>query len=149
MSSKLEYGNIRAAVRIIMHNKDPITPDAQPLQKLMLNHPTPPPDRLPALSQKTCPPTPGDQRQDSRAIPLIPRGPEGLRPQLVAELITCPEVGKQASYLNRGADKSAYSWYIPRPGPSHSLWWHFDGPKKKIGWPTPHCHQISLAVTCF
>jgi len=95
VTSKLEAGNFRAAIRIICSNDTPAPANSETLQALQLKHPTPATDRRPP-----CDPE-GNQRFEPlqvskedvlkalRSFPLgSSGGPDGLTPQHISDLLT-------------------------------------------------------------
>ena len=97
VSSKLEDGNIKAAARILCSDEAPVPADSATFRELVHKHPCHPPTR-PAVP----PPFPDSALQvDSNEVlkhirsfpPGSSGGPDGLRPQHIAELIACPDIG--------------------------------------------------------
>src|SRR6218665_3533428 len=97
VSSKLEEGNIRAAVRILCSNESPVPADSESLEELLKMHPPPmdmsePP--LPPSNSLAFQTTEGDVMRMVRSFPAgSAGGPDGIRPQHMLDLITCKEVG--------------------------------------------------------
>jgi len=97
--SKLEDGNIRAAVRIICSEEKPAANNDATLKALRERHPpaavdfaaVPDPSAFSAMSVT--------EREVSRAIRSFPAGsaagPDGIRPQHLLDLITCKEAGQE------------------------------------------------------
>jgi len=95
--TKIEDGNIKAAIRIITSDERPASDSAETLQALRERHPSPPSDR-------TSPPDPGQlpavqfpESVVAAATHSFPAGfsggPDGIRPQHLRDLITNKETG--------------------------------------------------------
>lgn len=95
--SKLEDGNIRTAVIILMSDEEPVSPDLHTYQELLRKHPAPSKGHMPQASD--CPPlqvSEEDVRSKIRSFSAgSSRGPDGLRPQIVTEFIACSEAGSR------------------------------------------------------
>lgn len=70
--------------------------------------------------------------------------PDGLRPLIVAELITGSEAGNRilCHHLSR---QSASCRHLSTPGPTHYLWGEPVRPPKTIWGPVRHCNWVLLA----
>jgi Reverse transcriptase (RNA-dependent DNA polymerase) len=97
VAAKLEDGNISAAARILCSDETPAPVDEETLEILRQKHPAPPPDRsaiprpTPSTSFQT---TEAEVRARIRSFPMgSSGGPDGLRPQHVAELINDQDAG--------------------------------------------------------
>lgn len=99
IASKLEDGNVRAAVRLLTSQESPATPSAETLASLRDKHPTSSGklDELPSPSCDNSLVT--DEAEVRRAILSFPAGsaggPDGLRPQHIRDLVLCRESGPQ------------------------------------------------------
>lgn len=97
ISAKLEEGNVRAAVRLLMSDDSPVEPSSDALAKLQEKHPRatvkvedlPPSSQVQSLSV--------DESDVRRAVLSFPAGsaggPDGLRPQHIRDLLLCREAG--------------------------------------------------------
>ena len=96
VSAKLEDGNLRAAIRLVSSDDEPVTPSAETLASLRLKHP-PPSQMDPSLAGVQCTPLVVDQNEVRKAILSFPAGstggPDGLRPQHLKDLLQCRESG--------------------------------------------------------
>jgi Reverse transcriptase (RNA-dependent DNA polymerase) len=97
VSSKLEDGNIRAAVRILCSGDRPIQADSESLEELRIKHPPaenvsePPHPPTNSLAFQT---TEGEVLRAIRSFPAgSAGGPDGIRPQHILDLVNCREVG--------------------------------------------------------
>ena len=99
MSAKLEDGNVRAAIRLLMSEDSPAAPSPQSLSALREKH-------LPSSSVLTDLPAPQpqqclsvDKSEVRRHVLSFPAGsaggPDGLRPQHIRDLLTYPEAGPE------------------------------------------------------
>ena len=95
--AKIEDGNIRAAARILCSDERPAAVDGATLDALRKRHP-------PAPSDYSSPPEPTEysaiqvtEADVTRAIRSFPAGssggPDGLRPQHLVDMFTCPASG--------------------------------------------------------
>ena len=97
VSSKIEDGNIKAAIRILPSDDKPAPNSATPLLNLLDKHPRPaaykhlsPDDNLPKPLQVAE----ADILQVIRSfLAGSSGGPNGLRPQHILKLVTCKEIG--------------------------------------------------------
>jgi len=98
VAAKLEDGNVRAAVRLIMSDDTLAEPSVECLAKLQEKHPraTVTAADLPSSSQVQC--LSVDESEVRRAVLSFPAGsaggPDGLRPQHIRELLLCQEAGR-------------------------------------------------------
>jgi len=97
ISAKLEDGNVRATVRLLMSGDSPAVPSLESLKALGEKHPpassdltdliTPQPDRCLSV----------DESEVRKAILSFPSGsaggPDGLRPQHIRDMLLCQESG--------------------------------------------------------
>ena len=99
VASKLEDGNIRAAIRILCSNDRPVKADPETLEELLAKHPVPPPDRPCVTTKHTAAPYQAAEEQvlgQIRSFPLgSSGGPDGLRPQHLSDLVNCAEIGSE------------------------------------------------------
>ena len=97
VAAKLEDGNVRAAVRLLLSDDLPAEPSTDNLIKLQEKHPqaTVKAEDLPSTLQVQS--LSVDESEVRRAVLSFPAGsaggPDGLRPQHVRELLLCREVG--------------------------------------------------------
>src|SRR6218665_1329940 len=96
VSSKLEEGNIRAAVRILCSHESRVQADSESLEELLKMHPpmdmSEPP--LPPSNSLAFQTTKGDVMRMVRSFSAVSAGgPDGIRPKHMLDLITCKEVG--------------------------------------------------------
>ena len=91
VASKLEDGNIRAAVRILCSEEKPVGANLDSLAQLEAKHPSPPLDRRQAHDPSSTTPISVEECDVSNAIRAFPAGssggPDGLRPQHLDDLI--------------------------------------------------------------
>src|SRR6218665_1018043 len=99
VASKLEDGNIRAAVRILCSSDKPAREDKNAMEELLSKHPVPPSDRPRIPTNPSASPLQLTEEQILGQIRSFPTGssagPDGLRPQHLLELIRCPETGPE------------------------------------------------------
>jgi len=99
VSAKLEDGNVRAAIRLLMSEDSPAAPSPQSLKEIREKHP-------PSSSGLTDLPTPrsqqcvcADEAEVRQAVLSFPAGsaggPDGLRPQHIRDLLMCREGGPE------------------------------------------------------
>ena len=97
--SKLEDGNIRAAVRIICSDEKPASNNDATLQALRERHPPAAADRITLPDPATFDAVQVTEQDVASAIRSFPAGsaagPDGLRPQHLLDLITCKEAGQE------------------------------------------------------
>ena len=97
VTAKLEDGNLKAAIRLLVSDSTPVLPSRDGLAKLQLKHP-------PAtLSPGTLPPPQPDcylqvvESDVRKALISFPAGssggPDGVRPQHLKDLVNCQEAG--------------------------------------------------------
>src|SRR6218665_258798 len=95
--SKLEDGNIRAAVRILCSSDKSANVDRETLEELRSKHPDPPSDRPSFTSPPRSAPLQVSEEQVRRQLRSFPAGsssgPDGIRPQHLLDLVTCAEIG--------------------------------------------------------
>jgi hypothetical protein len=95
--SKLEDGNIKAAVRILCSDDKPAPNDQATLDALRRRHPAAPADRRNLPNPSAYPAMQTTERDVIKAIRSFPAGssagPDGLRPQHLLDLINCQEAG--------------------------------------------------------
>ena len=97
VAAKLEDGNVRAAVRLLMSEDSPAEPCSDSLAKLQEKHPqaTVKADDLPPSSPVQS--LSVDESQVRLAVLSFPAGsaggPDGLRPQHIRDLLLCREAG--------------------------------------------------------
>jgi len=97
VSSKLEDGNLKAAIRILSSDEGPVKPSAESLQKLQEKHPvgsgglTDLPGINPAQVLSV---SDDDVRRAVQSFPAgSSAGPDGMRPQHLKDLVFCREAG--------------------------------------------------------
>jgi hypothetical protein len=98
VASKLEDGNIRAAVRILCSSDKPAPEDHETMEELRSKHPAPPPDRpqIPTTTHAPLQVTEEHVRGHIRSFPAgSSGGPDGLRPQHLLDLANCAETGTE------------------------------------------------------
>lgn len=97
ISSKLEDGNTRAAVRLICSDEAPVQPSQESLDQLRAKHPPVPPDRSPLPDPSSFPNLELDESDVLGAIRSFPAGsaggPDGFRPQHLLDLVSNAESG--------------------------------------------------------
>ena len=97
VAAKLEDGNISAAARILCSDDIPASINEETLELLRQKHPAPPSDRPVILRSTSSAPfqaTELDVRTMIRSFPMgSSGGPDGLRPQHIAELIGDQDAG--------------------------------------------------------
>src|SRR6218665_137152 len=97
VASKLEDGNIRAAVRILCSSDKPANVDREMLEELQSKHPDPPLDRPNFTSQPRSASLQVSEEHVRRQLRSFPigssAGPDGIRPQHLLDLVTCAEIG--------------------------------------------------------
>ena len=97
VAAKLEDGNVRAAIRLLMSDETPVSPSDESLAKLRDKHPA-------ASIQATGLPTPSqagcllvEESDVRRAVLSFPPGsaggPDGIRPQHIRDMLLCREAG--------------------------------------------------------
>ena len=97
VAAKLEDGNVRAAVRLLMSEDSPVEPSIESLAKLQEKHPRASviAEDLPSSSQLQS--LSVDESEVRRAVLSFPAGsaggPDGLRPQHIRDLLLCRETG--------------------------------------------------------
>jgi len=97
VTAKLEEGNMRAAIRLLMSDDTPASPSVESLAKLQDKHPSASldPVDLPPPSQAGC--LLVDENEVRRAVLSFPSGsaggPDGLRPQHIRDMLLCREAG--------------------------------------------------------
>ena len=98
VSSKLEDGNVRAAIRILMSTDTPAIPSHESFSKLRDKHPQAPnkQDNLPAALRDNC--LSVDESEVRKAVLSFPAGsaggPDNLRPQHLRDMLLCRESGQ-------------------------------------------------------
>jgi len=126
IASKLEDGNIRAAVRLLTSQESPATPSAETLASLRDKHPTSSGnlDELPSPSCDNSLVT--DEAEVRRIILSFPAGsaggPDGLRPQHIRDLVLCRESGPQLLSALTGFVNMVFSGKCP-PEVASVLFW--------------------------
>jgi len=97
--SKLEDGNIRAAVRIICSDEKPALTNDATLDALRQRHPPTSVDRSVVPDPSTFNAVSVTESDVIKAIRTFPAGstagPDGIRPQHLLDLITCKKAGKE------------------------------------------------------
>lgn len=97
--SKIEDGNVRAAVRIICSDDKPASVDSDTVQALKLRHPPAPSDRrvLPdPINYTAIQVTEDDIANAIRSFPSgSSAGPDGLSPQHLRDMVACSQGGQQ------------------------------------------------------
>jgi hypothetical protein len=97
VTAKVEDGNLKAAIRILCSEEKPATDIDATYAKLIERHPVPPNNRIPALDQDDITAIQVSEVDVMHAIRTFPAGssggPDGLRPQHVLDLVTCPQSG--------------------------------------------------------
>ena len=99
MAAKLEDGNVRAAIRLLVSAEAPAAPSEESLSKLREKHPpaSGKADQLPAPQRDNC--LMVEESEVRRAVLSFPAGSAGgpeaghLRPQHIRDLVTCQESG--------------------------------------------------------
>jgi hypothetical protein len=95
--SKLEDGNIKAAVRILCSDDIPAPNNQTTMDALRRRHPAAPADRCNLPNPSSCPALQTTELDVIKAIRSFPAGssagPDGLRPQYLLDLISCQEAG--------------------------------------------------------
>ena len=97
VSAKLEDGNLRAAIRLLMSDDTPVTPSAESFDQLKQKHPLASLQAadLPSPLQTQC--LSVDESEVRRAVLSFPAGsaggPDGLRPQHIRDMLLCRETG--------------------------------------------------------
>jgi len=95
VTAKLEDGNVRAAICLVISEDVPAAPSEESVAKLREKHPSSSGklDTLPASSQMQC--LSVDESEVRRAILSFPAGsaggPDGKRPQHIRHLLNCRE----------------------------------------------------------
>jgi hypothetical protein len=89
--------NLKAAIRILCSEEKPATDIDATYAKLIERHPVPPNNRIPAVDQDDITAIQVSEVDVMHAIRTFPAGssggPDGLRPQHVLDLVTCPQSG--------------------------------------------------------
>ncbi len=97
--SKLEDGNVRAAVRIICSDEKPALNNDATLNALRQRHPPAAVNRITVPDPSTFDAVHVIEQDVTTAIRSFPAGsaagPDGLRPQHLLDLITCKEAGQE------------------------------------------------------
>ena len=97
VSSKLEDGNIRAAVRLLCSDDTPAAANPENLLQLQSKHPPPQPDRRLLPDPSATAPIMVDEKDVCKALRSFPAGssggPDGLRPKHLQDLVNCNESG--------------------------------------------------------
>ena len=97
VSAKLEDGNLRAAIRLLMSDDTPATPSAESFDQLKQKHPQASLKAadLPSPLQTQC--LSVDESEARQAVLSFPAGsaggPGGLRPQHIRDTLLCRESG--------------------------------------------------------
>jgi hypothetical protein len=95
--TKIEDGNIKAAIRIITSDEHPAADSAETLQALRDCHPPPPTDRTPLPDPGQLLAVQFSESDVAAAIRSFPAGssggPDGIRPQHLRDLISNKETG--------------------------------------------------------
>lgn len=96
ISTKLEDGNLRAAIRLVCSDDTPAAPSRETLASLEAKHPSASPMDL-SLANAQCNSLSVDQNEVRKAVLSFPAGssggPDGLRPQHLKDLVQCRESG--------------------------------------------------------
>ena len=96
--SKMEDGNIKAAVRIICSEEKPAAYDQATFDALCSRHPPEPIDRCALPNPSSYPALQTTEGEVIKAIRSFPAGssagPDGLRPQHLLDLVNCQEAGR-------------------------------------------------------
>jgi len=99
ISAKLEDGNVRAAIRILMSEDSPAVPSAESLQALRQKHPPASSSLSNLLSVQSVQCMSVHEDEVRRAVPSFPPGsagrPDGLRPQHIRDMLMCQEAGTE------------------------------------------------------
>jgi len=99
VSAKLEDGNVRAAIRILMSDDSPAVPSPESFNALSEKHPAASSNltELPAPRTDQC--LSVDESEVRRAVLSFPAGsaagPDGLRPQHIRDMLLCREAGAE------------------------------------------------------
>jgi len=99
VSAKLEDGNVRAAVRILMSQDSPAVPSPESLKALAEKHPPASSNlsELPVPQSEQC--LSVDEAKVRRAVLSFPAGsaggPDSLRPQHIRDMLMCQEAGAE------------------------------------------------------
>jgi hypothetical protein len=109
--SKLEDGNIKAAVRVLCSDNKPALNHLVTLDALRRRHPAAPADRCNLPNSSTYPAMQTTEHDVLKAIRSFPTGssagPDGLRPQHLLDMINCQEAGHALSRSGHGDNSSA------------------------------------------
>src|SRR5215831_15460391 len=93
VTSKVEDGNIRAALRLLCSDDKPTEPSDTVFNAMQARHPPAPPDRSTVPDPESFDSHEIMEATVSKAIKAFPAGssggPDGLRPQHLLELVTC------------------------------------------------------------
>ena len=99
ISSKIEDGNIRAAVRILCSEDKPATVSEETFNKLLAKHPSAPCDRRSFPDPWSTTVLQVEEVEVLKALKSFPAGssggPDGLRPQHFMDLVNCREGGSE------------------------------------------------------
>ena len=98
VTAKIEDGNVRAALRIISSDDTPALDNSDTFAKLVEKHPASAcGGSFPLMNQGTAIPFQASEADVLKAIRSFPAGssggPDGVRPQHVADLVNCKEQG--------------------------------------------------------
>jgi len=99
ISAKLEDGNVRAAVRLLMSQDSPAVPSPESLQALREKQPPASSNLtdLPSAQSAQCMSV--DEAEVRRAVLSFPPGsaggPDGLHPQHIRDMLMCQEAGAE------------------------------------------------------
>ena len=99
VSSKLEDGNIKAAIRILCSEDKPVPINLDSLNELNSKHPSQPLDRPITPIETSVTPFQTSEEEVRKHIHSFPAGssggPDGLRPQHLLDLTNCKETGPE------------------------------------------------------
>src|SRR6218665_537768 len=99
VTAKLEYGNVKAAARILCSADTPAPTSPETWAELCLKHPTPPPKHNAMPPPPEVPPYQATEKEIWDSIRCFPSGsagePDRLRPPHVLEMVNTAGVGQE------------------------------------------------------
>jgi len=144
VSSKIEDGNIRAALRLLSSDDKPTVSSDAALTAMLARHPPAPIDRVPTPDPNSHTSLQITEEITLKAIKSFPSGssggPDGFRPQHLLELVTCQSHGPAllsavTRFVNLVLDGGCPAFACP-------IFLGVNCSREKVWRVPPHCHWL-------